>query len=142
MILSLSAATLLPGSSQDHVTWPASSEAGKADGRGFREVQAEMLHLDLIDAEEEIQEEEEHWGLIHGSLDDHRLNREERGAVILTPVRQKQPDVIELKSAEHPIAMDTYRPKRPTTLALFPQVQPQPPQPPRTQVGTVYFYPL
>uniref|UniRef100_A0A674AX63 Mitogen-activated protein kinase 8 interacting protein 1a n=1 Tax=Salmo trutta TaxID=8032 RepID=A0A674AX63_SALTR len=107
--------------------------AGKADGRGFGEVQAEMLHLDLIDAEEEIQEEEEHWGLIHGSLDDRRLNREERGAVILTPVRQKQPNVIELKSAEHPIAMDTYRPKRPTTLALFPQVQPQPPQPPRTQ---------
>ncbi|XP_023827462.1 C-Jun-amino-terminal kinase-interacting protein 1a [Salvelinus sp. IW2-2015] len=114
--------------SQDHVTWPASSEAGKADGRGFREVQAEVLHLDLIDAEEEIQEEEEHWGLIHGSLDDHRLNQEERGAVVLTPVRQKQPNVIEFKSAEHPVAMDTYRPKRPTTLALFPQVQPQPPR--------------
>uniref|UniRef100_A0A4W5PNE2 Mitogen-activated protein kinase 8 interacting protein 1a n=1 Tax=Hucho hucho TaxID=62062 RepID=A0A4W5PNE2_9TELE len=110
-----------------------SLSAGKADGRGFREVQAEMLHLDLIDAEEEIQEEEEHWGLIHGSHNDHRLNQEERGAVVLIPVRQKQPNVIELKSAEHPVAMDTYRPKRPTTLALFPQVQPQPPQPPRTQ---------
>nr|XP_046168744.1 C-Jun-amino-terminal kinase-interacting protein 1a [Oncorhynchus gorbuscha] len=119
--------------SQDHVTWPASSEAGKADGRGFREVQAEMLHLELIDAEGEIQEEEEHWGLIHGSLGDHRLNQGERGAVVLTPVRQQQPNVIEFKSAEHPVAMDTYRPKRPTTLALFPQVQPQPPQPPRTQ---------
>ncbi|XP_034144338.1 C-Jun-amino-terminal kinase-interacting protein 1a isoform X1 [Esox lucius] len=117
--------------SQDHVTWPASSEAGKADGRGFREVQAQMLHLDLIDAEEEIQEEEEHWGLIHGSYDDRRLNREETGAVILTPVGHKQANVIESESAEQPVAMDTYRPKRPTTLALFPQVQP--PQPPRTQ---------
>ncbi|CAB1313436.1 unnamed protein product, partial [Coregonus sp. 'balchen'] len=95
--------------SQDHVTWPASSQAGKADGRGFREVQAEMLHLDLIDAEEEIQEEEEHWGLIHGSHDDHRLNQEERGAVVLTPVRQKQPNVIELESAEHP-AQETHHP--------------------------------
>ncbi|KAL0968614.1 hypothetical protein UPYG_G00269190 [Umbra pygmaea] len=119
--------------SQDHVTWPASGEAGKADGRGFREVQAQMLHLDLIDAEDEFQEEEEHWGLIHGSHDDHRLNQEERGAVVLTPVRQQQSDVIESESAEHPVAMDTYRPKRPTTLALFPQVQPQPPPPPRTQ---------
>ncbi|KAM9570642.1 C-Jun-amino-terminal kinase-interacting protein 1-like [Salvelinus alpinus] len=113
--------------SQDHVTWAASSEAGKADGRGFRELQAEMIHLELIDAEEDIQEEQEHWGLIHGSQDDHRLNQEERRAIVLTPVRQKQPNVIESESAEHRVTMDTYRPKRPTTLALFPQVQPQPP---------------
>uniref|UniRef100_A0A8K9XJW9 Mitogen-activated protein kinase 8 interacting protein 1a n=1 Tax=Oncorhynchus mykiss TaxID=8022 RepID=A0A8K9XJW9_ONCMY len=116
---------------------PSLSEAGKTDGRGFRELQAEMIHLELIDAEEDIQEEQDHWGLIHGFQDDHRLNQEERRAIVLTPVRQKQPNVIESESAEHRVTMDTYRPKRPTTLALFPQ-----PQPPRTQVGAVYFYPV
>uniref|UniRef100_A0A8C8GHH9 Mitogen-activated protein kinase 8 interacting protein 1a n=1 Tax=Oncorhynchus tshawytscha TaxID=74940 RepID=A0A8C8GHH9_ONCTS len=105
------------------------SQRGGEDRRaGFRELQAEMIHLELIDTEEDIQEEQEHWGLIHGFQDDHRLNQEERRAIVLTPVRQKQPNVIESESAEHRVTMDTYRPKRPTTLALFPQ-----PQPPRTQ---------
>uniref|UniRef100_A0A8C8GFZ0 Mitogen-activated protein kinase 8 interacting protein 1a n=1 Tax=Oncorhynchus tshawytscha TaxID=74940 RepID=A0A8C8GFZ0_ONCTS len=114
------------------------SQRGGEDRRaGFRELQAEMIHLELIDTEEDIQEEQEHWGLIHGFQDDHRLNQEERRAIVLTPVRQKQPNVIESESAEHRVTMDTYRPKRPTTLALFPQ-----PQPPRTQVGAVYFYPV
>nr|XP_005986987.2 PREDICTED: C-Jun-amino-terminal kinase-interacting protein 1 [Latimeria chalumnae] len=66
-------------------------------GEEVSRIQAEMLQLDLIDAGDEIPEEEE---------------------VRPQPVKQQQQPA--------PVTMDTYRPKRPTTLNLFPQV-------PRTQ---------
>ncbi|KAG7467931.1 hypothetical protein MATL_G00137440 [Megalops atlanticus] len=80
-----------------HVTRGANSVAGKADGSTASKLQAEMLHLDLIDAVDEIQDEE--------------------AALPATEPPVKEPA---------PVTMDTYRPKRPTTLNLFPQV-------PRTQ---------
>lgn len=87
------------------------------------ELQTEMLHLDLIDAEGGIQEEEEEEENERppdpvDAVDDN--HKEEQGAGL--PVIQPK-----LKDFIHPVAMDTYRPKRPTTLNLFPQV-------PRTQV--------
>lgn len=84
------------------------------------ELQTEMLHLDLIDAEGGIQEEEEEEENDRplDPVDDN--HKEEQGAGL--PVIQPK-----LKDFIPPVAMDTYRPKRPTTLNLFPQV-------PRTQV--------
>uniref|UniRef100_A0A671SZX0 C-Jun-amino-terminal kinase-interacting protein 1-like n=1 Tax=Sinocyclocheilus anshuiensis TaxID=1608454 RepID=A0A671SZX0_9TELE len=82
--------------------------------RGVVELQTEMLHLDLIDAEEE---EEENERRPVDAVDDN--HKEEQGAG--PPVTQHQ-----LKDFIPVVAMDTYRPKRPTTLNLFPQV-------PRTQ---------
>ncbi|KAI1889585.1 hypothetical protein AGOR_G00164430 [Albula goreensis] len=80
-----------------HVTRGANSGAGKAEGSAASKLQAEMLHLDLIDAVDEIQDEE--------------------AVLPITEPPVKEPA---------PVTMDTYRPKRPTTLNLFPQV-------PRTQ---------
>uniref|UniRef100_A0A673J4V0 C-Jun-amino-terminal kinase-interacting protein 1-like n=1 Tax=Sinocyclocheilus rhinocerous TaxID=307959 RepID=A0A673J4V0_9TELE len=71
------------------------------------ELQTEMLHLDLIDNERPPVD----------AVDDN--HKEEQGAG--PPVTQPQ-----LKDLIPAVAMDTYRPKRPTTLNLFPQV-------PRTQ---------
>lgn len=82
------------------------------------ELQTEMLHLDLIDAEGGIFEEEENERRPADAVDDN--HKEEQGAG--PPVTQPQ-----LKDFIPAIAMDTYRPKRPTTLNLFPQA-------PRTQV--------
>uniref|UniRef100_W5NBP7 Mitogen-activated protein kinase 8 interacting protein 1 n=1 Tax=Lepisosteus oculatus TaxID=7918 RepID=W5NBP7_LEPOC len=79
------------------VTREANSAAGKVDGSEASKLQAEILHLDLIDAVDEIQDEE-------------------------AELPNKAPPVKE----SVPVTMDTYRPKRPTTLNLFPQV-------PRTQ---------
>ncbi|KAJ8344219.1 hypothetical protein SKAU_G00315480 [Synaphobranchus kaupii] len=76
-----------------HVMRAANSGPRKADGRASSRLQAEALHLDLIDAAGEIGDEQ-----------------------ATTPS----------KETPAPVAMDTYRPKRPTTLNLFPQV-------PRTQ---------
>ncbi|XP_061078431.1 C-Jun-amino-terminal kinase-interacting protein 1-like isoform X1 [Conger conger] len=75
-----------------HLTRRANGVPGKAEGRGSGRLQAEALHLDLIDAAGE-------------SRDQHSAPPADKPA---------------------PVAMDTYRPKRPTTLNLFPQV-------PRTQ---------
>lgn len=80
------------------MTRESNSGAGKADGNVASKLQAEMLHLELIDAVGEIQGEE---------------------AALPTT----EPTAKEIA----PVTMDTYRPKRPTTLNLFPQV-------PRTQV--------
>ncbi|XP_023661913.1 C-Jun-amino-terminal kinase-interacting protein 1a isoform X1 [Paramormyrops kingsleyae] len=80
-----------------HMTRESNSGAGKADGNVASKLQAEMLHLELIDAVGEIQGEE---------------------AALPTT----EPTAKEIA----PVTMDTYRPKRPTTLNLFPQV-------PRTQ---------
>ncbi|KAG5848888.1 hypothetical protein ANANG_G00104230 [Anguilla anguilla] len=80
-----------------HVTRGANSGPGKAEGSVASKLQAEMLHLDLIDAVDDIQDEE---------------------AVL--------PTIVPSVKEPAPVTMDTYRPKRPTTLNLFPQV-------PRTQ---------
>ncbi|XP_028649662.1 C-Jun-amino-terminal kinase-interacting protein 1a [Erpetoichthys calabaricus] len=80
-----------------HVTRDTNSTAGIAGGSEASKLQAEMLQLDLIDAVDEIQDEEAE-----------------------LPI--KEPPVKE----PLPVTMDAYRPKRPTTLNLFPQV-------PRTQ---------
>ncbi|XP_065147713.1 C-Jun-amino-terminal kinase-interacting protein 1a [Paramisgurnus dabryanus] len=107
---------------KDHVTQPANGAPRSGRRRGVVELQTEMLHLDLIDAEGGIQEEGEEeendrrLELVDAVDDNHR---EEQGAGL--PVIQPK-----LKDFIPPVAMDTYRPKRPTTLNLFPQV-------PRTQ---------
>ncbi|XP_046889915.1 C-Jun-amino-terminal kinase-interacting protein 1a [Hypomesus transpacificus] len=117
---------------KDHVTCPANSGAGRADRRWSREQDLELLQLDLIDAEDQIEEEEEEEqdrGLLHAAHPrlDHQQREEEereeekRAAILQPPIG---PAPAERDSA--PVTMDTYRPKRPTTLALFPQV-------PRTQ---------
>lgn len=108
-------------SSQDHVTEPANGTPRSGRRRGVVELQTEMLHLDLIDAEGGIQEEEEEEENERplDPVDDN--HKEEQGAGL--PVIQPK-----LKDFIPPVAMDTYRPKRPTTLNLFPQV-------PRTQVS-------
>ncbi|XP_029112344.1 C-Jun-amino-terminal kinase-interacting protein 1 isoform X2 [Scleropages formosus] len=80
-----------------HVTRESNSGAGKVDRSAASKLQAEMLHLDLIDAVGEIQDEE-------------------------AALPSTEPPAQE----SAPVTMDTYRPKRPTTLNLFPQV-------PRTQ---------
>ncbi|KAL2089064.1 hypothetical protein ACEWY4_015963 [Coilia grayii] len=75
----------------------ANSGTGKVEAGAVGHIQAEILHLDLIDAADGNHEQEVH------------------------PVATKA-----LAKNPAPPAMDTYRPKRPTTLNLFPQV-------PRTQ---------
>ncbi|XP_061101778.1 C-Jun-amino-terminal kinase-interacting protein 1-like [Conger conger] len=82
---------------KSHVTRGANSGPGKAEGSVATKLQTEMLHLDLIDAVDDIQDEE--------------------AALPTSKPLVKEPP---------PVTMDTYRPKRPTTLNLFPQV-------PRTQ---------
>uniref|UniRef100_A0A673H2Y2 C-Jun-amino-terminal kinase-interacting protein 1-like n=1 Tax=Sinocyclocheilus rhinocerous TaxID=307959 RepID=A0A673H2Y2_9TELE len=92
--------------------WPAASDCSSFALAS--KLQTEMLHLDLIDAEEE---EEENERRPVDAVDDN--HKEEQGAG--PPVTQPQ-----LTDFIPAVAMDTYRPKRPTTLNLFPQV-------PRTQ---------
>ncbi|MBN3285878.1 JIP1 protein, partial [Polyodon spathula] len=82
---------------QSHVSRETNSVAGKAGGREASKLQAEMLQLDLIDAVGDIEDEEAE-----------------------LPIKEP------LVKEPAPVTMDTYRPKRPTTLNLFPQV-------PRTQ---------
>ncbi|XP_043938504.1 C-Jun-amino-terminal kinase-interacting protein 1 isoform X2 [Protopterus annectens] len=79
--------------SKSHMSLEANNVSAGFGGELSR-IQAEMLQLDLIDAVDEIPEEEE---------------------ATTDPVKEPPP-----------VTMDTYRPKRPTTLNLFPQV-------PRTQ---------
>ncbi|XP_028843170.1 C-Jun-amino-terminal kinase-interacting protein 1a [Denticeps clupeoides] len=95
--------------------------------RAVAELQSEMLHLDLIDAEE---------GGNSGEGDDDGDEREQNGLRRLGLVHVAPPvpqevggDAKTAAARQHPpserapvIAMDTYRPKRPTTLNLFPQV--------------------
>ncbi|XP_016375272.1 C-Jun-amino-terminal kinase-interacting protein 1a [Sinocyclocheilus rhinocerous] len=99
---------------KDHMTQPTNGTPRSGRRRGVVELQTEMLHLDLIDAEEE---EEENERRPVDAVDDN--HKEEQGAG--PPVTQPQ-----LTDFIPAVAMDTYRPKRPTTLNLFPQV-------PRTQ---------
>ncbi|XP_051975885.1 C-Jun-amino-terminal kinase-interacting protein 1-like [Xyrauchen texanus] len=101
---------------KDHMTQPANGTPRSGQRRGVVDLQTEMLHLDLIDAEGGIQEEEEDQRRLDPVDDNHK---EEQGAGL--PVTQPK-----LKDFIPAVAMDTYRPKRPTTLNLFPQV-------PRTQ---------
>uniref|UniRef100_A0A7N8WN79 Mitogen-activated protein kinase 8 interacting protein 1b n=1 Tax=Mastacembelus armatus TaxID=205130 RepID=A0A7N8WN79_9TELE len=78
------------------------SMSGRAELGAVGQLQAEMLHLDLIDG-----------------ADGYRGDKESSKASAIAP-----PPVIQDPVA--PVTMDTYRPKRPTTLNLFPIV-------PRTQ---------
>nr|XP_057945493.1 C-Jun-amino-terminal kinase-interacting protein 1-like isoform X2 [Doryrhamphus excisus] len=81
-----------------HVRRGTNSRPGRAELGAVGQLQAEMLHLDLIDG-----------------ADGYRGDKE---ASIAPPLVTKDPTI--------PVTMDTYRPKRPTTLNLFPIV-------PRTQ---------
>ncbi|XP_052399895.1 C-Jun-amino-terminal kinase-interacting protein 1 [Carassius gibelio] len=104
----------------DHMTQPTNGTPRSGRRRGVLELQTEMLHLDLIDAEGGILEEEEEEENERRPVDPFDDNHKEvQGAG--PPVTQPQ-----LKDFIPAVAMDTYRPKRPTTLNLFPQV-------PRTQ---------
>ncbi|XP_028812686.1 C-Jun-amino-terminal kinase-interacting protein 1 isoform X1 [Denticeps clupeoides] len=80
-----------------HVMRGANSSKGKVEAGAAGHIQAEILHLDLIDAADGVRE----------------LEVRPTG----TKASAKDPT---------PVTMETYRPKRPTTLNLFPQV-------PRTQ---------
>ncbi|XP_062404275.1 C-Jun-amino-terminal kinase-interacting protein 1a isoform X1 [Sardina pilchardus] len=132
------------------MTEAANGAAGLAERRrGAVELQSEMLHLDLIDAEEggiqedderQQQEEEEprrrrtattsttttttttrrRKEAVHAGRQPTRQPREGPGGAAPPDLRQP------LLREPAPATMDTYRPKRPTTLNLFPQV-------PRTQ---------
>lgn len=88
---------------QGHARRGTSSVSGRAELGAVGQLQAEMLHLDLIDG-----------------ADGYRGDKES-----LKPPATAPPPVI--KDPAAPVTMDTYRPKRPTTLNLFPIV-------PRTQV--------
>lgn len=77
--------------------------SGRAELGAVGQLQAEMLHLELIDG-----------------ADGYRSDKESLKASAIAP-----PPVT--KDPAAPVTMDTYRPKRPTTLNLFPIV-------PRTQV--------
>ena len=79
------------------------STSGRAELGAVSQLQAEMLHLDLIDGAD-------------GYLSDKESSK--ASAIAIPPVT---------KDPAAPVTMDTYRPKRPTTLNLFPIV-------PRTQV--------
>lgn len=83
------------------------SVPGRAELGAVGQLQAEMLHLELIDGADGFR------GDIESS----------KPSTIAVPVLIKDPAA--------PVTMDTYRPKRPTTLNLFPIV-------PRTQVGLRY----
>uniref|UniRef100_A0AAQ6IL88 Mitogen-activated protein kinase 8 interacting protein 1 n=1 Tax=Anabas testudineus TaxID=64144 RepID=A0AAQ6IL88_ANATE len=85
-----------------HVRRGTNSMSGKAELGAVGQLQAEMLHLDLIDG-----------------ADGYRGDKESSKASAIAP-----PPVI--KDPAVTVTMDTYRPKRPTTLNLFPIV-------PRTQ---------
>lgn len=77
--------------------------SGRAELGAVGQLQAEMLHFDLIDG-----------------ADGYRGDKESsKATAVATPPLTKDPAA--------PVTMDTYRPKRPTTLNLFPIV-------PRTQV--------
>ncbi|XP_072236091.1 C-Jun-amino-terminal kinase-interacting protein 1 isoform X1 [Leuresthes tenuis] len=78
------------------------STSGRAELGAVSQLQAEMLHLDLIDGAD-------------GYLSDKESSK--ASAIAIPPVT---------KDSAAPVTMDTYRPKRPTTLNLFPIV-------PRTQ---------
>ncbi|XP_061593530.1 C-Jun-amino-terminal kinase-interacting protein 1 isoform X2 [Cololabis saira] len=78
------------------------SMSGRAELGAVGQLQAEMLHFDLIDG-----------------ADGYRGDKESsKATAVATPPVTKDPAA--------PVTMDTYRPKRPTTLNLFPIV-------PRTQ---------
>ncbi|XP_035484614.2 C-Jun-amino-terminal kinase-interacting protein 1 isoform X2 [Scophthalmus maximus] len=80
----------------------ASSVPGRAELGAVGQLQAEMLHLELIDG-----------------ADGYLSDRESlKASAVAPPPATKDPAA--------PVTMDTYRPKRPTTLNLFPIV-------PRTQ---------
>lgn len=81
------------------------SMSGRAELGAVGQLQAEMLHLELIDGADGFR----------GDIGDTS-----KPSSIAAPVLIKDPTA--------PVTMDTYRPKRPTTLNLFPIV-------PRTQVG-------
>lgn len=78
--------------------------SGRAELGAVGQLQAEMLHLDLIDGADSSR------GDIESS----------KPSTLAAPVL--------ISDTAAPVTMDTYRPKRPTTLNLFPIV-------PRTQVG-------
>ena len=94
------------------------------------ELQAEMLQLDLIDAEGGGTQEE---------AEDEREDERERLLLLIDERKEEEraagrPDAEPaLRDPDPPalVTMDTYRPKRPTTLNLFPQV-------PRTQVMRIF----
>ncbi|KAI4893371.1 hypothetical protein NFI96_004761, partial [Prochilodus magdalenae] len=106
---------------QAHVTEASNGSPDWARRRGAVELQAEMLQLDLIDAEgggtqEEAEDERERLLLL---IDERKEEERAAGRPDAEPaLRDPDPPAL--------VAMDTYRPKRPTTLNLFPQV-------PRTQ---------
>ncbi|KAG7481721.1 C-Jun-amino-terminal kinase-interacting protein 1 isoform X2 [Solea senegalensis] len=85
-----------------HVRRGTNSMSGRAELGAVGKLQTEMLHLDLIDGADSYQGDKE-------SL--------KASAIAPTPAT---------KDPAAPVTMDTYRPKRPTTLNLFPIV-------PRTQ---------
>ncbi|XP_051235441.1 C-Jun-amino-terminal kinase-interacting protein 1 isoform X1 [Dicentrarchus labrax] len=85
-----------------HVRRGTNSMSGRAELGAVGHLQAEMLHLELIDG-----------------ADGYRGDKESSKASAIAP-----PPVTKVPAAT--VTMDTYRPKRPTTLNLFPIV-------PRTQ---------
>lgn len=88
---------------QGRIRRGTNSVAGRAELGAVGQLQAEMLHLELIDG-----------------ADGYRGDKESsKASAIAAPALIKDPSA--------PVTMDTYRPKRPTTLNLFPIV-------PRTQV--------
>lgn len=99
--LALSPSTTHP--TQSHVRRAANSVAGRAELGAVGQLQAEMLHLELIDGADGFR----------GDRDSSKASATAAPALIQDPAA--------------PVTMDTYRPKRPTTLNLFPIV-------PRTQV--------
>lgn len=87
---------------QGHVRRGTNCMSGRAELGAVGQLQADMLHLELIDG-----------------ADGYLSDKESLKASIAPPPVTKDPAA--------PVTMDTYRPKRPTTLNLFPIV-------PRTQV--------
>uniref|UniRef100_A0A3B5KH03 Mitogen-activated protein kinase 8 interacting protein 1 n=1 Tax=Takifugu rubripes TaxID=31033 RepID=A0A3B5KH03_TAKRU len=85
-----------------HMRRGTNSVSGRAELGAVGQLQAEMLHLELIDGADGFR----------GDIDSSKPS------IIAAPVLIKDPAA--------PVTMDTYRPKRPTTLNLFPIV-------PRTQ---------
>lgn len=85
--------------------------SGRAELGAVGQLQAEMLHLDLIDGADGFR----------GDTESSKPSTIAASSLIKEPAA--------------PVTMDTYRPKRPTTLNLFPIV-------PRTQVGLDYPHKL
>ncbi|KAK2838453.1 hypothetical protein Q7C36_013267 [Tachysurus vachellii] len=100
---------------QEHMICPSNRSRDMGRRRGAVELQKEMLQLDLIDAEGGTQEE---GGEDEEEEKEEEEEEEERPLLLIDEHREEERSLI--------AAMDTYRPKRPTTLNLFPQV-------PRTQ---------